>query len=136
MIEVKVDRPVAVGLTWFRIAVVYFVLAVVIGIVMGASGDFSLVSVHAHMNLLGWEALALMGLIYHHLPRLGMNRLAKTHFWLHNLGLPVMMLTLIAKAWGDSRMEPLIAGASTVVGAAILLFSVNILLNGKAREIL
>ena len=135
MVEMKVDRPAAACLVWFRIAVVYFVVAVIIGIVMGASGDFSLVSVHAHMNLLGWEALALMGLIYHHLPKLGANRLAKAHFWLHNLGLPVMMLALIAKAWGDPRMEPLVAAASSVVGAAILLFAVNILLNGKTREI-
>ncbi len=136
MVETHVDRSIAEGLVWFRIAVVYFAIAVVIGIVMGASNDFSLVSVHSHMNLLGWEALALMGLIYHHLPKLGKNRLAKIHFWLHNGALPVLLLALVATARGDDpRLEPLVAVASSVIGAAIFLFAVNILINGKTREI-
>lgn len=135
MVEMKAARPPASALLWFRIAVVYFVGAAVIGIVMGARGDFSLVSVHAHMNLLGWEALALMGLIYHHLPKLGNNLLARTHFWLHNIALPVLMLALVAREWGNPRMEPLIAGTSSVIGAAILIFAVNILIKGKKCDL-
>jgi hypothetical protein len=45
------------------------------------------------------------------------------------------MLALIAKAWGNSRMEPLVGVASSVVGAAIALFAVNLLLNGKPGEV-
>jgi hypothetical protein len=135
MFDMQIDKPIAASLVWFRIAVVYFAAAVVIGIFMGARGDFSLLSVHAHMNLLGWEALALMGLIYHHLPRLGRNRIARVHFWLHNAGLPVLMMALAARALGNTSVEPVVAGASSVVGAAVLLFALNILINGKAREI-
>lgn len=136
MTETKVETSVAVGLSWFRVAVVYFVAAVAIGIVMGATGDFALVSVHAHMNLLGWEALALMGLIYHQLPKLGTNRLARAHFWLHNAGLPVLMAGLIAREHRAPGMEPVVGVASAVVGAAILLFSANILINGRKRTLL
>ena len=49
--------------TWFCVAVAYFVCAVTLGIVMGASGDHTLMPVHAHLNLLGWVTMALFGLI-------------------------------------------------------------------------
>ena len=123
-----------VSLSWFRIAVIYFVLAVGLGVLMGARGDFSLVSVHAHMNLLGWEALALMGLIYHFVPGLGANKVARTHFWLHNIGLPVMMLALVMKEQGNPAAEPILGVASTVVGAAVLLFALNVLFNIGGRR--
>ena len=57
MTERTADAANDVGLAWFRVAVLYFLIAVVIGISMGMRENFSLLSVHSHMNLLGWEAL-------------------------------------------------------------------------------
>lgn len=133
MIETQASTPNDVGLAWFRVAALYFVIAVVIGIVMGMRQDFSLLSVHSHLNLLGWESLALIGLIYHHFPAVGRNRVARVHFWIHNLGLPVMMLALIAKNQGNARMEPVLGISSIVVGIGIVLFATNILVNARAR---
>jgi len=59
------------GLAWWRMAVLYFVAGVSLGIGMGVSGDHKLFGVHAHVNLTGWVSLALIGLIYQHLPELG-----------------------------------------------------------------
>src|SRR5688572_17619929 len=90
---------------WFRVAVVYFVTAVGLGVWMGASGDHSLYSLHGHINLLGWVSLCLMGLIYRQLPSAGNHRLARVHFWIYNLFLPVMMLALAAKLKGLQQFE-------------------------------
>lgn len=120
----------SLGFAWFRLAVVYFTIAVIIGVGMGATGNLALYSVHSHLNLLGWESLALIGLIYRHLPDIAGNRLAVTQFWLHNIGLPVMMLALAAKGLGDTRMEPVLAVSSSVVAVAVVLFAVNVLFFG------
>ncbi|WP_144184775.1 cytochrome-c oxidase [Elioraea rosea] len=47
-----------------------------LGIGMGIAHDFRFSPVHAHLNLLGWTSLALMGLTYAVYPALGQNRLA------------------------------------------------------------
>jgi hypothetical protein len=122
-----------VGLTWFRISVVYFSIAVTLGVIMGASGDHSLFPLHAHINLLGWVSMALMGLIYRHFLEAGQNRLAKAHFWLYNLGLPVMLVSLAAKLKGYAQIEPILGISSIVVASGVVLFTVNLLLNARPQ---
>jgi len=55
---------------------------------------FNLAKVHVHMNLLGWMSLAIAGIFYHLYPNLAKTASAKIHFWLHNIGLPIMMIVL------------------------------------------
>ena len=50
------------------------VCGVGLGIAMGISHDFHLAPVHAHLNLLGWASLALMGLTYRAWPELATRR--------------------------------------------------------------
>lgn len=54
------DNPRACA--WLRLAAVYFAVGVILGVLMGASGDHSLFPLHAHINLLGWVSMALIGL--------------------------------------------------------------------------
>lgn len=119
------------GLTWLRLAAVYFSLAVILGIGMGISGDHSLFPVHAHLNLLGWVSMALIGLIYRHFHEAGRNRLAKMQFWLYNLGLPVMMVSLALKLTGFPQIEPMLGASSLVVASGVVLFTVNLLLHAR-----
>src|SRR5512134_408660 len=79
---------------WFRLAVVYLLVSVILGVAMGASENFALRSVHSHVSLLGWTTLALAGLIYRVFPEAVASRLANVHFWLYNLALPQMMGSL------------------------------------------
>jgi hypothetical protein len=44
------------------------------GIAMGIAHDFRLAPVHAHLNLVGWTTLALMGLSYRAWPQLAESR--------------------------------------------------------------
>jgi hypothetical protein len=46
---------------------------VCLGVWMGIVHDFHLAPVHAHLNLLGWTSLALMGLTYRAWPELSAN---------------------------------------------------------------
>lgn len=68
------------GTRFFKIAVVYFVIAILLGLLMGILHDFSLTSVHAHLNLLGWVSMVLFGAIDHFYPDASKNGLAVSHF--------------------------------------------------------
>lgn len=108
---------------WFRLAAIYFVAAVAMGIVMGATGDHALTPVHAHLNLLGWVSMALFGLIGMLYPRTVEGPVATAQFWLHNLGVPVMLGALALRIKGHAAAEPAVGVASIAVGIGALLFA-------------
>ncbi len=69
---------------WFLVAAAAcLVCGVTLGIAMGIAHDFHLAPVHAHLNLVGWASLALMGLTYRGFPELAVRRgPALAQFWL------------------------------------------------------
>lgn len=93
----------------FRAATLYLMAGLVLGIVMAASGTFTLKGVHGHMHLLGWVTLALTGAVYALAPEVAKGRLARWHVILHNLGLPIMLVALAAYLSGVAAAEPGIA---------------------------
>lgn len=117
--------------TWFKLAVLYLVIGVALGLHMAKSGNHGMYPVHAHINLLGWVSMSLFGLIYRQFPALAGNTLAKAHFWLYNLALPVNMATLSMYLGGNAGIEPVLGVASMVLGLAIVLFAINVLKNAK-----
>ncbi|HSL23099.1 MAG TPA: DUF2871 family protein [Vicinamibacterales bacterium] len=119
------------GLVWFGPAVIYFVVAVIVGVGMGVTGNLALYTVHSHLNLLGWVSLALIGLVYRQMPDAARNRSSVAQFWLYNIGLPLMTVGLVAKGLGDTRMEPVIGAGSILVAAAVALFAANVLVHGR-----
>ncbi len=125
--EIKLNNPH--GTVWLRLAAVYFVVGVWLGIYMGASGDRSLYPVHAHLNLLGWVSMALFGILFRKFPAMGASPLARIQFWLYNLGLPLLMLAVAAIHRGFRAMEPVAGVASIVLGIAVLLFALNVFRN-------
>lgn len=107
-------------------AVAFFVVGVALGTTMGAMQDFRFVHVHAHINLLGWVALGMIGLIYRAHPHLQQGWLAHTHYWLHTVGL---VLFMGAFAWGivsGNKPVPFIATGATMVSLGVLLFALNV----------
>ncbi|WP_047155375.1 cbb3-type cytochrome c oxidase subunit I [Aneurinibacillus tyrosinisolvens] len=87
---------------------------------------------HAHINLLGWTSLALAGIIYYLFPAAAENKLAKVHFWLHNVGLPVMMIGLVVLESGNPAVEPVIAIGASLTSIGVICFVINVLVNVKA----
>lgn len=121
-----------VALVWIRMAVAYLAIGVALGVYMGALGDHSLRSVHAHLNVFGWVSLALMGLIYGQYPEIAQNRLAQAHFWLQNLGLATMMLALAFQLTGHPQAEPVLGIGSVMAALGCCLFAANIFRAGRA----
>jgi hypothetical protein len=121
---------------WFRMAVVYFTAAVTLGIVMGASGDHTLIAVHAHLNLPGWVTMVLFALIGMAHPAIAEGRVATVQFWLHNIGVPVMLGALALRLKGYTAAEPVI-GLSffsfAVVGISVVLLARLVLTRIGAR---
>jgi len=59
-----------VGALWLKIAVVYVLIGMLLGLYMGATEQMQYIPVHAHLNLLGWVTLALAGIVYQIFPRM------------------------------------------------------------------
>jgi cbb3-type cytochrome oxidase subunit 1 len=119
------------GIRFLKIAVAYLVLGVSLGFVMGISKNFGLAPVHAHINLLGWASLALVGTIYHLYPAAGATRLARVHFWLHNLALPALMVSLALLLTGHEAADVAVGISSVAMVAALFTFAANVFLNLK-----
>jgi nitric oxide reductase large subunit len=119
---------------WFRIAVVYFAVAVTLGIMMGGSHDHTLTPVHAHLNLLGWVTMTLFALISMAHPAITKGPLATAQFWLHNIGVPVMLGALALRLKGYAEVEPVIGLASVAVGVSVGLFAWLVLTRLRAAS--
>ena len=120
------------GLHFLKIAVVYLVIGAVLGLSMGIMQNIALAPVHAHILLLGWASLALAGLVYHLYPAASETRLARWHFWLHNIALPVFMVGLGFVLTGSEGVIPVVIVAAVTVLLGLVLFAANVLLNIKA----
>lgn len=109
---------------WFlRLAVLYFVAGVALGIGMAASHDHSLHPVHAHLNLLGWVSLSLFGLFYRAFPAAAASKLALAHFWIYVPAHLLQMVLLTMLYLGNQAIEPALGLASGLVGVGMLCFA-------------
>lgn len=115
-----------------RIAAVYMLIGLGIGMFVGVTGRYAFISVHSHVSLLGWTTMALAALVYVAFPACERSRLAPVHFWLHNVGLPVMVGGLVVKAAGQTSGEPVVALGSMLILAAMAAFTANVLVNAGA----
>ena len=119
----------AMGIHFLKIAAIYLAIGVSMGLYMGITQSFKLHPVHAHINLLGWASMALFGVIYVQFPAAAETTLARIHFWMHNLALPVFMVALTFLLSGHAEMALAVEIAATVTGVGIALFVINLCLN-------
>ncbi|WP_110111689.1 cbb3-type cytochrome c oxidase subunit I [Bacillus sp. CGMCC 1.16541] len=120
------------GIRLIKISAAYFAIGVLIGYYMSTAHNYELTPVHVHINLLGWTSLTLAGILYQLFPTLGENKLAKAHFWLHNIGLPVMMIGLaLMILLRNEQFVPIVAIGGTFTALAVLTFSFNVIKNLK-----
>jgi cytochrome c oxidase cbb3-type subunit 1 len=115
---------------------VYFLLAIVLGLHMAVSGTtYPYMPIHAHFNLLGWMSMMIYGVGYHILPRfsgkpLYSEKIAEWQFWLANVGLIGMAIGWMVRSWqGDSSMLLIFA---IVEAVSSVMFVVNMFKTIKA----
>ena len=123
---------------WFiRCAMIYFLLAILLGIMMTVTGPMHpWMPIHTHFNLLGWMSMMIFGVGYHILPRfsgkpLWSDRLATAQLWIANIGLIGMAFGWIIRSseTGSSAFLTLFA---VVEAVSIVFFVLNMLLTIKA----
>jgi len=120
------------GVRLLKIAAVYLLVGSLMGLYMGIRENFTLHPVHAHLNLLGWASLALAGLVYVQFPVAAQTKLARIHFWMHNISLPVLMAALAMLLTGHEAFGPVVGISATVMAVGLAVFVVNVLLNVNA----
>jgi drug/metabolite transporter superfamily protein YnfA len=120
---------------WFlRLAALYFVIGVALGLFMAASHDHSMHPVHAHLNLLGWVSLSLFGLFYRAFPAAAASKLGRAHFWIYVPAHAVQMVLLAMFYRGRSEIEPALGAVSMLVGVAIICFAIVVWQNTRSQD--
>lgn len=123
------------GARFIQVAVVYLLIGVLLGMIMGMAEMFMYTSAHAHINLLGWATLGLIGVVYTVYPEAGGTKLASVQFWLHNIGLPLLVISMFLFAHGNTGLGiPFSAVGGLLVIVSVLLLIVNVFRHVKPRR--
>jgi nitric oxide reductase large subunit len=119
---------------WFiGSAVIYVIVGMIGGIIMGAKQDFSLAPAHAHLNLIGWVSLALMGFYYNANRDKAESRLATIQFWVSTVGLWIMIPGLVLTLRMVPVGEPIVIAGSIITLIGMILFAVSIFRSAPRR---
>lgn len=114
------------SMRFLLVAVLYGALGMLMGIIMGAKGDFTLAPVHAHLNLLGWVALTIYGLTYQVFPAMAASKLARVQFYSVNLGVILLIPSLALVLLENSAALPTLIIGELLVFISLLLFFANL----------
>ena len=111
---------------YFRTAIISLIIGIAMGLNMAISQDHSAIGAHAHANLLGWVTMAIFG-GYHALnPAKAERRIAMIQYVVYTAGVALMVPALYLMLTGNPAMEPVVAIASLITFAGVLLFAVII----------
>jgi hypothetical protein len=108
---------------YFKTAIVFLVIGIMMGLQMSISGNHNVIGAHAHTNLLGWVTMALFGTYFALVPEKAQLRLAKIQYGVYTTGVVVMTPSLYFMLMGNPAFEPLVAVSSLVGFAGVLLFA-------------
>ena len=115
-----------VSRAFFTLAVLCGLSGMLLGMHMGASQDFTMHPVHAHINLVGWATLALMG-GYYALDRAAVGKLSWINFVFSGLGAVVLPVGIFLVASGHTapgEMAAMLGGMLALIGMITFLLSV------------
>jgi hypothetical protein len=105
------------------VGLLYALLAMALGIWMGANQDFQNADLHAHINLVAAVWFILFALIYKAYPATAPTRLAGVHFWLANLGAVLFLPGIyIAQNFGNPLLA-IIGSLLTIAGMVVFLIN-------------
>jgi hypothetical protein len=80
-----------IDVVFISLGFVIFICGMALGMWMGAQENFQYADAHAHLNLLGFVASALYGLLYRVYPDLARSRLAWPQCIMHFLGVLIFV---------------------------------------------
>ena len=112
---------------------VWILVGVPIGLYMGPTADYTLVPLHAHINLVGFVLSTLFGLVYNAKSAMAENILGRAHFWLHLVGGLVMipaLYLLLSNNMTEQAAGPFLEGGGGLILLGLIAYLVNLLRNG------
>jgi hypothetical protein len=118
------------ALSFFATAALCAVGGMIWGIVMAASGDHGMMPAHAHLNLLGWATLALMG-TYYALSGKG-GRLGWINYALSTLGVVVSIPSLALLLAGNPAAEKGATAGAILALLGMLIFAFGVVNDWRA----
>ncbi|HVI88620.1 MAG TPA: hypothetical protein VM659_09970 [Dongiaceae bacterium] len=98
-----------------------------LGVWMGETEDFTLMPVHAHINLLGWVSMMLYGIVYRAIPDATRGRLPVAHFFLNVASFVVMIPALTLVLLGNRALAPVLGASAVALWISMALFAVIII---------
>ena len=117
---------------FIKSSLAWLACGVTLGVAMAIEPRFVIYKpAHMHMNLLGFMAMMIFGVGYHLLPRLGGSPLrwrwlAKTHLWIGNTGLALMVAGFIVRPHVNTGGQMILAAGAVLSALGALSFVVNI----------
>jgi hypothetical protein len=103
------------------IGALYLVIGMLLGIVMGVRLDFALAPVHAHINLVGFAAHCIFGLVYRAWPELKVGAIAAAQFWLFVVGSPLFIVGIIIAMNTNNPALAIVGSMLVTLGALLFL---------------
>jgi hypothetical protein len=94
------------------------------GVLMAASNDHSMMPAHAHLNLMGWATLALMGTFYALSGR--SDRLGWSNYWISTLSVVVSIPALAMLLGGNAAAEKFTIAGSLLAILGMLTFLASV----------
>lgn len=104
------------GVKFLKASLIYFIIGVTMGAIMtiGPVYDFVILSklferAHAHINLIGWVSLSIIGFIYYFLlgnpdKPLYSETLGNMGFWLINIGISAEFVALLGGGYAQASL--------------------------------
>jgi hypothetical protein len=109
---------------FLRVAVLYVLSGMGLGIFMAMAQDHSMMPAHAHINLVGWVSMALYALVYRAWPEAAEGGAAWTHFWLANIGTLTLVIGVSGIYAGYPESFEGVAGVGSILTLlSMLLFA-------------
>jgi hypothetical protein len=99
----------------------YLVIGMLLGIVMGVRQDILLAPVHAHINLVGFAAHCIFGLVYRAWPELKLGAIAVAQFWLFVVGAPLLMIGITIAIKTSNPALAILGSMLVMLGALLFL---------------
>jgi hypothetical protein len=120
------------SLAFFATAALCAVGGMIWGIVMAASGDHGMMPAHAHLNLMGWATLALMG-TYYALSGKG-GRLGWINYTLSTLGVVISIPSLALLLAGNQAAEKGATAGAILALLGMLIFAFGVVNDWRAAK--
>jgi hypothetical protein len=106
------------GLLFFATGAACGIAGMVFGVWMGIAQDFTLAPAHAHLNLVGFVTLSLMGVYYHLTPAAAETRLAQAQYLISVCGVAGMVPGIALAVQGQGEGLAILGSVLTVAGMA------------------